>query len=236
MADGTTKPISEVEVGDEVLAVDPETGQRGARRVLNLFVHDDTLVDLGIDGDVVTTTEDHPFWNHTDQAFQRATPSTPAIWCSPLTVAWLLSTGSRPVPSRSAPPTTSTSRRSTPTSSSSATTRACCSSCGPKPFFNRHGQFTNGTYSVDAAGMAPHQTGSLAGGRSQWLSSVDAETAVLDAAWRADQAGLWVGNKAKVPVFNGNVGSIGRTGELTNWITVHRNSNGFVHGHPAAAP
>ena len=72
MADGTSKPISEVEVGDEVLAVDPETGQRGARRVLNLVVHDDTLVDLGIDGDVVTTTEDHPFWNHTDGAFQRA--------------------------------------------------------------------------------------------------------------------------------------------------------------------
>jgi hypothetical protein len=72
MADGTTKPISEVEVGDWVLAEDPETGQRGARRVLNLFVHDDTLVDLGIDGGVVTTTEDHPFWNQTDGVFQRA--------------------------------------------------------------------------------------------------------------------------------------------------------------------
>jgi len=72
MADGTTKPISEVEVGDEVLAVDPETEQRGARRVLNLFVHDDTLVDLNIGSGVVTTTEDHPFWNKTDGAFQRA--------------------------------------------------------------------------------------------------------------------------------------------------------------------
>lgn len=72
MADGTSKPISEVEVGDEVLAVDPETGQRGARRVLNLFVHRDTLVDLGIGGCVVTTTEDHPFWNQTDGVFERA--------------------------------------------------------------------------------------------------------------------------------------------------------------------
>lgn len=56
----------------EVLALDPETGHRGARSVEHVFVHDDILVDLSIGGDVVTTTEDHPFWNYTDQAFQRA--------------------------------------------------------------------------------------------------------------------------------------------------------------------
>lgn len=72
MADGSTMPISEIGVGDEVVALDPETGQQGARRVLNLFVHDDMLVDLEIGGHSVTTTEDHPFWNHTDQQFQRA--------------------------------------------------------------------------------------------------------------------------------------------------------------------
>jgi hypothetical protein len=72
MADGTTKPISEIDLGDEVLAADPETGVRGARRVMEVFVHDDILVDLVIGGDSVTTTEDHPFWNHTAGQFQRA--------------------------------------------------------------------------------------------------------------------------------------------------------------------
>jgi len=72
MVDGTTKPISEVEVGDWVLAEDPETGERGAREVTHLWVHQDTIVDLEIDGHDVATTEDHPFWNHTDSEWQRA--------------------------------------------------------------------------------------------------------------------------------------------------------------------
>jgi len=72
MADGTTKPISQIVVGDLVLAEDPETGERGARQVTALWVHPDTLVDLEIDGYDVTTTEDHPFWNATDSEWQRA--------------------------------------------------------------------------------------------------------------------------------------------------------------------
>ena len=72
MADGTTKPISEVRVGDLVLAEDPETGERGAREVTHLWVHEDTIIDLGIGGHDVATTEDHPFWNHTDGEWQRA--------------------------------------------------------------------------------------------------------------------------------------------------------------------
>ena len=35
-------PLAKLEVGDEVVALDPETGQRGARKVLNLYVHDDS--------------------------------------------------------------------------------------------------------------------------------------------------------------------------------------------------
>ena len=72
MADRTTKNIADIEVGDRVLAQDPETGERGARTVTKLWVHQDQLVDLGIDGEVVATTEDHPFWNHSDQAWQEA--------------------------------------------------------------------------------------------------------------------------------------------------------------------
>jgi RHS repeat-associated protein len=72
MADGTTKPISEIEVGDEVLAYDPETGERGPRRVIHLWVHEDTLLELELGGAQVETTEDHPFWNATDEAWQQA--------------------------------------------------------------------------------------------------------------------------------------------------------------------
>ena len=72
LADGTTKPIAEVEVGDWMLAADPETGERGPRQVSHLWVHDDVLVDLGVDGATVTTTDDHPFWNVTDESWQRA--------------------------------------------------------------------------------------------------------------------------------------------------------------------
>ena len=72
MADGTTKPISKIEIGDRVLAEDPETGERGPRKVTHLWVHNDTLVDLEVGNAVVSTTEDHPFWNATDTEWQRA--------------------------------------------------------------------------------------------------------------------------------------------------------------------
>jgi RHS repeat-associated protein len=73
MADGTTKPISEVEVGNQVLASDPETGETGPRTVTAVVVHDDNLLQLSTeDGSTVTTTEDHPFYNATDHAWERA--------------------------------------------------------------------------------------------------------------------------------------------------------------------
>lgn len=64
MADGTTKPIADVHVGDMVMAADPETGERGPRGVTDTIVGDGVkeLVDIEIDGDVVTATDGHPFW------------------------------------------------------------------------------------------------------------------------------------------------------------------------------
>jgi RHS repeat-associated protein len=99
---------------------------------------------------------------------------------------------------------------------------------------NRHGQLTNGDYTLDSSGMIKHQTGSLSEGKSQFLSGVDADKAVLDAAAYADQYGLWQGSKAKVPVSNGPVGVHGGTGELTSTINVYRNRNGFIHGAPGS--
>lgn len=72
MADGSKRQIQDVRIGDRVIATDPETGERAAKKVLQVFVHDDEVVDLAIDGRVVTTTEDHPFWSVTDGRFERA--------------------------------------------------------------------------------------------------------------------------------------------------------------------
>ena len=72
MADGSRKPIDEVVVGDKVIATDPETGEQVAKTVEHVFVHEDIVTDLVIDGEVITTTEDHPFWSVTDQRFERA--------------------------------------------------------------------------------------------------------------------------------------------------------------------
>ncbi len=72
MADGTTKAIAAVVVGDLVMATDPETGETGARVVTATWVHGDELTDLEIDGRKLATTEDHPFWNVTDKEWQRA--------------------------------------------------------------------------------------------------------------------------------------------------------------------
>ncbi|MFV2011251.1 MULTISPECIES: LamG-like jellyroll fold domain-containing protein [unclassified Micromonospora] len=72
MADGTTKPIGEVELGDEVLATDPQTGQSSTRPVRLLHHHADReLTDVTVtdtvtgESTVVETTAHHPFWNAT---------------------------------------------------------------------------------------------------------------------------------------------------------------------------
>ncbi len=69
LADGSTKPIKDIEVGDLVWATDPQTGKEGPREVTH-WVHEDQLVDLRVDGGDVTATEDHPFWNETDRQWQ----------------------------------------------------------------------------------------------------------------------------------------------------------------------
>ncbi|RZU16408.1 intein/RHS repeat-associated protein [Kribbella rubisoli] len=72
MADGVHKPIAEVRPGDKVLATDPETGEQVARWVTQVWVHGDTVMNVSVDGESITTTEDHPFWSVTDGRFERA--------------------------------------------------------------------------------------------------------------------------------------------------------------------
>ncbi len=73
LADGNTKRIDQIEVGDEVIATDPETGEVGPRTVTATWPHDDWLLDLELeDGSEIRTTEDHRYWNETDQAWQES--------------------------------------------------------------------------------------------------------------------------------------------------------------------
>jgi hypothetical protein len=56
--------IENIQVGDWVIADDPTTpGEIEARRVVQTFVREvSEVVDLYVDGEVITTTDEHPFW------------------------------------------------------------------------------------------------------------------------------------------------------------------------------
>ncbi|WP_457029317.1 polymorphic toxin-type HINT domain-containing protein [Kitasatospora sp. P5_F3] len=76
---GTSKPIAEIRIGDQVDSADPETGEHvGSRKVTALLVnHDDDLIDLTIstpDGGtaVLHTTARHPFWDDTKKTWTAA--------------------------------------------------------------------------------------------------------------------------------------------------------------------
>ncbi|MFT3943641.1 MAG: polymorphic toxin-type HINT domain-containing protein [Ancrocorticia sp.] len=64
MADGTQKPIQDVAIGDQVMATDPETGEKGPRTVEALIRNTGphTMVAVGTDQDTIDATDNHPFW------------------------------------------------------------------------------------------------------------------------------------------------------------------------------
>ena len=70
MADGTTRPIAEIVLGEYVWAHDPESGETGAREVIGVWPHKDLLLEYVIGEGSVITTEDHHFWNVTDDEWQ----------------------------------------------------------------------------------------------------------------------------------------------------------------------
>ena len=70
MADGTHRPIEDIEVGNRVVATNPETGEQGEEKVTRVWVHQDDLFEFEVDDDLIVTTEDHPFWSVTDQAWE----------------------------------------------------------------------------------------------------------------------------------------------------------------------
>ncbi|MFB9472057.1 polymorphic toxin-type HINT domain-containing protein [Nonomuraea salmonea] len=86
MADGSTKPIEKVETGDEVVATDPATGRTEARPVLTLISSKGVkkLVDITVtvDGakDVITATDNHPFWVPKRKAWLTAGALQSGMW------------------------------------------------------------------------------------------------------------------------------------------------------------
>ncbi|WP_436850646.1 polymorphic toxin-type HINT domain-containing protein [Streptomyces longwoodensis] len=85
MADGKTKNIEDVRVGDKVLATDPETGETGARAVSAVIVteHDKFFNELSIatkDGiEKLTATYEHPFWSPSKHAWTEAGDLKPGM-------------------------------------------------------------------------------------------------------------------------------------------------------------
>ena len=78
MADGTTKDIEDIQVGDEVAATDPETGESGSRKVTRLIrtdsdKHFNELTIATEDGpQKLTATHEHPFWSPSRQEWVAA--------------------------------------------------------------------------------------------------------------------------------------------------------------------
>ena len=110
-------------------------------------------------------------------------------------------------------------------------------------YLDANGNLTDGVHTVNPTDTAPHLPLTAGPGKSVFLSGVDAQTALLDAAQYADENGLWQApnfDQATVYVTNGPVGIIGRTGELTNWLTVSRALGSrvfhWIHGWPSGPP
>ncbi|WP_430498449.1 LamG-like jellyroll fold domain-containing protein [Micromonospora trifolii] len=78
MADGSSRPIEDVNVGDKVMATDPVAGKSEPKQVTQLHRNTDKdLTDLTVrdqDGKVtkVETTWHHPFWNNSERKWDDA--------------------------------------------------------------------------------------------------------------------------------------------------------------------
>jgi hypothetical protein len=83
-ADGKSKPIKDLKVGDDVKTGDPTTGQpSGSHKITATMInHDSNLLDVVItaaDGhhNVLHTTTEHPFWDATAHVWVDAAALTP---------------------------------------------------------------------------------------------------------------------------------------------------------------
>ncbi|PIB08088.1 hypothetical protein B1C81_16915 [Streptomyces sp. HG99] len=85
MADGTSKPIEDVEIGDKVTVTDPHTNKTTVSEVVATIVTEDDkhFIDLTITTDdatdSLTTTTTHPFWSDSEGAWVEADALKPGM-------------------------------------------------------------------------------------------------------------------------------------------------------------
>ncbi|WP_377273554.1 polymorphic toxin-type HINT domain-containing protein [Peterkaempfera sp. SMS 1(5)a] len=79
LANGKTKPIKKIKLGDQVESADPSNGSdKGGREVEHVWInHDTDLLDITVtagqgDTAVLHTTANHPFWDDTTHTWVRA--------------------------------------------------------------------------------------------------------------------------------------------------------------------
>jgi hypothetical protein len=63
MTEDGNVPIEKIKVGEYVLSQNPETGEKGYKPVLNVFVNKtNEIIELQAGSEIIETTEGHPFW------------------------------------------------------------------------------------------------------------------------------------------------------------------------------
>ncbi|WP_344121994.1 DNRLRE domain-containing protein [Streptomyces blastmyceticus] len=105
MADGSTKPIRDIQIGEKVLATDPTTGRTEARPVEDVIVGNgekhlvkltvDTDGDKGDATDTITATEGHPFWLEDQHTWAKAADIKPGSLLRTSTGTWVKVTATR---------------------------------------------------------------------------------------------------------------------------------------------
>ncbi|MDQ0930927.1 HYD1 signature containing ADP-ribosyltransferase family protein [Streptomyces turgidiscabies] len=86
LADGSTKPIEKVALGDKVTVTDPKTGKTTVREVAGTIVTEDdkSFADLTVKGDsgkpeALITTTTHPFWVDSEKGWIEAGDLKPGM-------------------------------------------------------------------------------------------------------------------------------------------------------------
>ncbi|WP_372405122.1 polymorphic toxin-type HINT domain-containing protein [Streptomyces luteireticuli] len=99
LADGTARPIEKLEIGDKVLATDPEKGitepkpvsatieGHGTKQLVKLTV--DTDGDRGTATDTITATANHPFWLPELKKWVNAEELKPGQWLRTSSGTWV---------------------------------------------------------------------------------------------------------------------------------------------------
>ncbi|WP_369372024.1 polymorphic toxin type 50 domain-containing protein [Promicromonospora sp. Populi] len=97
LADGTRKPIEDVELGDEVLAADEDTGEKTEGKAVTALIRGEgqknlvTVTATDIDGQTqrIVATDAHPFWAPDQRAWIDAIDLTVGGWLQTAVGSWV---------------------------------------------------------------------------------------------------------------------------------------------------